>query len=136
KSTAIVGEQYKGLIDQSKTSVDTSATIKLTHYNPDHMTYQYGTPTPQIAVFSEIYYNRGWKMYIDGVEHPYFRADYLLRAAQLPVGNHKVEFIFHPASYYTGEKISFAGSILLILALGGAAYVGYKKKVESPKKAA
>ena len=75
-------------------------------------------------------------MYIDGKETPYFRADYVLRAAQMPVGNHKVEFIFHPASYYTGEKISLAGSILLVLALGGAVYTGVKKKQEEEKKAA
>ena len=59
-------------------------------------------------------------MYIDGAESPYFRADYLLRAAQIPVGNHKIEFIFHPKSYYMGESISLAGSILLVLALLGA----------------
>jgi uncharacterized membrane protein YfhO len=67
-------------------------------------------------------------MLIDGKEAPYFRADYILRAAQIPTGNHKIEFVFHPASYYTGEKVSLAGSILLILALGGAAYSGIKKK--------
>ena len=67
-------------------------------------------------------------MLIDGVEKPYFRADYVLRAAQIPVGNHKIEFIFHPTSYYTGEKISLAGSILLVLALGGAVYSENKKK--------
>ena len=67
-------------------------------------------------------------MYIDGVEKPYFRADYVLRAAQIPVGNHKIEFIFHPTSYYAGEKISFASSILLVLLLGGALFMETKKK--------
>ena len=75
-------------------------------------------------------------MKIDGKEQPYFRADYLLRAAILPVGNHKVEFIFHPASYYVGEKISLAGSILLVLALGGIVFLEIKKKPETGKKAA
>ena len=75
-------------------------------------------------------------MYIDGKESPYFRADYILRAAVIPVGNHKIEFIFHPASYYTGEKISLAGSILLVLALAGAIYTGIKRKPEDEKKAA
>ncbi|MEO6850478.1 MAG: hypothetical protein ABI203_07940, partial [Mucilaginibacter sp.] len=65
---------------------------------------------------------------------PYFRADYILRAAQLPIGNHKVEFIFHPASYYTGEKLSLAGSMLLVLALGGAAYAGIKEKKKAAGK--
>jgi uncharacterized membrane protein YfhO len=72
-------------------------------------------------------------MYIDGVEQPYFRADYLLRAAVIPVGNHKVDFIFHPASYYTGEDISLAGSILLVVALGGAAYAENNKRNAATK---
>ena len=67
-------------------------------------------------------------MLIDGKEQPYFRADYLLRAAAIPAGNHKVEFVFHPASYYTGEKISMAGSALLVLALGAAVYLERKRK--------
>ena len=74
-------------------------------------------------------------MLIDGQEQPYFRADYVLRAAQIPVGNHKIEFIFHPASYYTGEGISLVASILLVLGLGGAGYAeSKKKKVEAVKK--
>jgi uncharacterized membrane protein YfhO len=116
-------------------SRDTSGTITLTSYNPDHLVYQTGSTSNEIAVFSEIYYEKGWKMLIDGVEKPYFRADYVLRAAQIPVGNHKVEFVFHPASYYTGEKISLAGSVLLVLALGGAAYTGWKKREKEEKKA-
>lgn len=66
-------------------------------------------------------------MLIDGVEKPYFRADYVLRAAQLEAGNHKLEFIFHPASYYTGEKISLVGSVLLLAGLGFAFYTDNKK---------
>ena len=135
KNTAIVDKQYSKLIDEKKLIIDTNATIKLTHYNPDHMVYQSGSTSTQIAVFSEIYYNKGWKMLIDGQEQPYFRADYLLRAAQIPVGNHKIEFIFHPASYYVGEDISLAASILLVIGLGGAGYAeSRKKKSEVGKK--
>ena len=104
-----------------------TAFIKLDSYNPDHMIYSYSAPRDVIAVFSEIYYDKGWKMLIDGVEKPYFRADYVLRAAQLEAGNHKLEFIFHPTSYYTGEKISLAGSILLLVGLGFAFYSDNKK---------
>jgi hypothetical protein len=133
KDEAIVDKQYSSLITDKQAGLDTAGTIKLVSYNPDHMIYESGSTTPQVAVFSEIYYKEGWKMLIDGVEKPYFRADYLLRAAQIPVGNHKIEFDFHPASYYTGEKISLAGSVLLVLALGGAFFVEGKKK-EKPKK--
>jgi uncharacterized membrane protein YfhO len=128
KDVAIVDKQYSKLININQSAMDTSATIKLVSYNPDHLVYQTGSTTPQIAVFSEIYYDKGWKMLIDGKESPYFRADYLLRAAQIPVGNHKVEFIFHPTSYYAGESISLVGSILLVLALGYAGYSENKKR--------
>jgi hypothetical protein len=132
KDEAIVDRQYKSLIDDKQSALDTLGSIKLVSYNPDHMIYQSGSVTPQVAVFSEVYYKEGWKMLLDGVEKPYFRADWLLRAAQIPVGNHTIEFIFHPAAYYTGEKISLAGSILLVLALGGAFFVENKKKVVKP----
>jgi len=133
KDEAIVDQRYKNIIDDKATGYDPNGTIKLVKYSPDDMVYQSGATTPSVAVFSEIYYDKGWKMYIDGKESPYFRADYVLRAAQIPVGNHKIEFIFHPASYYTGEKISLAGSILLVLALGGAIYTGIKRKPEDEK---
>jgi hypothetical protein len=128
KDEAIIDKRYKKLIDEKDLRLDTAAKITLVHYSPDDMVYQSGSTTSQIAVFSEIYYDKGWKMYVDGKESPYFRADYILRAAQLPIGNHKVEFIFHPASYYVGEKISLVGSILLVLALAGAGYTEYKRK--------
>ena len=129
KDEAIVDQQYKKLVNTIQNyGVDPNATIKLVKYSPDDMVYQSGATANEVAVFSEIYYDKGWKMYIDGVEAPYFRADYVLRAASIPLGNHKVEFIFHPASYYTGEKISLAGSILLVLALGGAVYAETRKK--------
>ncbi|MCR8558564.1 YfhO family protein [Mucilaginibacter sp. BJC16-A38] len=134
KDEAIVDQQYKGLLKEIQPNNDTTGTIKLTAYNPDHLTYQSTSKTGGIAVFSEIYYNKGWNMLIDGAEQPYFRADYLLRAASIPAGNHKIEFIFHPASYYTGEKISMAGSVILILALGGAVYAERRRKTGNDKK--
>jgi hypothetical protein len=136
KDVAIVDQRFKSLINEKTFAFDPNGTIKLVHYSPDDMVYESGSTTSSIAVFSEIYYDKGWKMYVDGKEQPYFRADYILRAAQLPVGNHKVEFIFHPASYYIGEKISLAGSILLILALGGVVYSEIRKKPTAKKKAA
>ncbi len=132
KDEAIVDKRFKSILQNEKLAADPNATIKLTHYNPDHLTYETGATANGIAVFSEIYYDKGWTMLIDGKESPYFRADYILRAAEIPVGNHKIEFVFHPASYYTGEKVSLAGSILMILALGGAAFTELRKKKPSP----
>jgi hypothetical protein len=130
KDEAIVDGQYKSEATVPP-GVDTAASIKLTSYNPDHLIYQTTSSTPQVAVFSEIYYDKGWKMLIDGNEKPYFRADYLLRAAAIPAGSHKVEFIFHPASYYTGETVSTASSVLLVLLLAGTIYTGVRKKSDT-----
>lgn len=129
KKEAIVDVKYKSLIDTTRVGPGASAaSIKLDSYHPDHLIYSYSSPNDVIAVFSEIYYDKGWNMYVDNEKKPYFRADYLLRAAQLPVGNHKVEFKFEPASYYLGEKISLAGSILLIAGLGFAFWRGNRKE--------
>ena len=128
KQEAIVDEQYKKLIDTTRLGADPTAFIKMEKYHPDHIEYTYSAPRDVIAVFSEIYYDKGWNMYIDDVQKPYFRANYVLRAAQLPMGNHKVEFKFEPKSYYVGEKISLAGSILLFGFLGFAGYTESKKK--------
>jgi len=128
KNEAIVDEQYKKLLDTTRLGADPTAFIKMEKYHPDHIEYSYSAPRDVIAVFSEIYYDKGWNMYIDGEQKPYFRANYVLRAAQLPAGNHKVEFKFEPKSYYVGEKISLAGTILLLLCLGFAGYSETKKK--------
>ncbi|HTM98830.1 MAG TPA: hypothetical protein VL088_08820 [Pedobacter sp.] len=128
KLQAIVDEQYKGMLDTTRLGADPTAFIKMESYHPDHIEYSYSAPRDVIAVFSEIYYDKGWNMYIDGVQKPYFRADYVLRAAQLTAGNHKVEFKFEPKSYYMGEKISLAGSVLLIAFLGLGFYTDRKKK--------
>ena len=126
---AIVDNQYKSVIDEKRgIGSDASAFIKLESYHPDHLVYTYSAPRDVIAVFSEIYYDKGWNMYVDNVKKPYFRADYVLRAAQLEAGNHKVEFKFEPVSYYMGEKISLAGSLLLLGALGFAFYGEKRKK--------
>lgn len=129
KNEAIVDERYKGLINSKNIGADPTAFIKLDNYHPDHLTYSYSAPRDVIAVFSEIYYDKGWNLYVDGVQKPYFRADYVLRAAQLEAGNHKVEFKFEPTSYYLGEKISLVGSILLLAALGFAFYSERKNRL-------
>ena len=122
KRVIIVHEEFKPLIDAGKIGYEPNAFIRLTQYHPDHMTYEYSSGRDALAVFSEIWYNKGWNAYVDGEKIPYFRADYILRAAQLPGGNHKLEFRFEPTSYYTGETISLIASVLLILALAYAIY--------------
>ncbi|WP_028297184.1 YfhO family protein [Olivibacter sitiensis] len=114
---AFVNEAYKPQIEGKKLGLATNGSIALTSYRPDYLVYEYSVPNNVFAVFSEIYYSKGWKAFVDGEETPIMRADYLLRALQLPGGNHKIEFKFEPQSYYTGETISLIASIVLIIGL-------------------
>src|SRR5690606_35025147 len=86
---------------------------------PNRLTYTYTSQTEQMAVFSEIYYEDGWKAFIDGKETPHFRVNYILRSMVLPAGSHEVEFRFEPDSFYLGNKVSMAGSLILILLIAG-----------------
>lgn len=115
---AVIHKEFKGLIDSTNVGTSRNAKIELVDYRPDHLVYEYSAPMNVIAVFSEVYYDKGWKAFVDGEEIPYFRANYVLRGAQLPGGNHKLEFKFEPRSYYMGENISLAASVILVLLLG------------------
>jgi len=124
--TIIIDERFRKEADV-KFSFDSAASIKLTSYNPDALAYDYQSASPQMTVFSEVFYDKGWNAYVDGVLQPHFRANYVLRAMVLPSGKHKIEFKFEPQSYYTGEKISLAGSILLFLFAGGLLFMHFRK---------
>ena len=128
KNVMVVDQKFKSLIDVKKVGYDGNGFIRLTNYHPDHLTYEYSSGRDALAVFSEMWYEKGWNAYVDGEKIPYFRANYILRAAQLPGGNHKLEFKFEPSSYYTGETISLIASILLLLSLGYAIFLEVKKK--------
>ncbi|HNW50047.1 MAG TPA: hypothetical protein PKH79_03130, partial [Prolixibacteraceae bacterium] len=95
------------------------------------LVYQSNSSSEQLAVFSEIYYPAGWVASIDGKVAPYFRANYILRSLVVPAGSHEIVFEFKPKSYAIGNKVSLASSILLMLAIGGAIFLGYKKKKEA-----
>jgi len=83
------------------------------------MTYHYQGNGNQLAVFSAIYYPKGWNTYIDGKIVPHFQANYVLRSMVLPKGNYDIEFRFEPKSFLTGQIISFWSSLILLLLIAG-----------------
>lgn len=89
--------------------------IEMTSYAPNALSYKYSTHGERLAVFSEIYYPEGWTATVDGEPLPLYRADWTLRAALLPAGEHSVEMRFDPPSYRIGAAVSRATSIPLIL---------------------
>ena len=117
--------KHKAVFDKSKFvnleelnyKTDSSATIKLTQYEPNHLTYSSVNSNPGIAVFSEMYYPHGWNAYIDGKLKEHFEVNYVLRAMEIPAGKHKIEFKFEPTLIQVGGNITMASSIILVLVL-------------------
>jgi hypothetical protein len=131
RAIAFVDERFKQYF--SNTKQDSTGSIKLTEYKPNHLTYESNSPTSQVAIFSEIYYrgNEDWKSYVDGQETPHFRANYVLRAMTVPAGKHKIEFKFQPKSVILGAKIDLVASILMVLIVIGALIIEFRNKKKS-----
>ena len=106
-------------------------TIKLDSYEPNNLGYTYRTKQNGLAVFSEIYYPKGWNAYVDGKLTRHFRVDYVLRAMVLPAGEHKVVFKFEPQVYFLGEKISLVSSLILIALVIVFGFVEIRKVMQS-----
>jgi uncharacterized membrane protein YfhO len=126
--TAIVDMRFESFLKGHEIKRDTLSSIKLISYKPNDLIYETSTIKEQLAVFSEIYYDKGWNAYVDGKFTPHFRANYILRSMIIPVGKHKVEFKFEPKSFIVGEKISMASSVLLLLLVLGSFGVILKRK--------
>ncbi|BAV07187.1 membrane protein YfhO [Filimonas lacunae] len=129
KDTAIVQDTYKSLIPQNLT-YDSTATIKLVKFDNDSLSYETNATTPQVAVLSEIYYEAGWNMYIDGKKTDYFKTNYVLRGMVVPQGKHTVEFKFEPLSHkYSYAVAKFSNIIIVLVFLGivGSAIVKKRK---------
>jgi hypothetical protein len=106
----------------------TGSTISLTGYSPDEVKYRYNATNAGLVVFSEVYYAEGWQSFIDGKPAPHIRANYVLRAMQVPAGAHTIEFKFEPKSYAIGNGVSLASSIALVLVLVGAGVYAARRK--------
>ena len=111
---AVVGKDMPSV---TAAPADTTDTIEMTSYAPNELHYHYTASTDRLAVFSEIYYPNGWRAKVDGAPVDIFRADWTLRAARLPAGEHDLVMRFDPDSYRIGANVSRASSITLILLL-------------------
>jgi hypothetical protein len=133
KETAVISKDFESVIQDKGFNFDENATIQLTSYAPNKLEYKTSAANEQLAVFSEVYYPKGWNVYVDGNKTYLFRADYILRAMIVPAGEHTITFEFKPESYYTGARVSAISSSLLLLALlGGIIFyvVRYNKRKE------
>lgn len=110
----VVHQEYKDFgIDNL--AFDSTATIQLTDYKPNVLKYKSESKTDMVAVFSEMYYPAGWKVFVDGKGIDYFRTNYFLRGLKVPRGEHQIEFRFEPRSYLLGNTINRWSSLLLLV---------------------
>ncbi|MEH6680052.1 MAG: YfhO family protein [Sediminicola sp.] len=112
---------------------DSTASIELTEYLPNKLTYVSNNPRPGMAVFSEMYYARGWNAYLDGKAVPHIKVNHVLRALQLPQGKHTITFKFEPKVVERGGAISLASSILLGLFIIGALGMSIRNSIKKKR---
>lgn len=138
KQTAIINKEFTSQIkNKDLTNRDQNATITLQpseNNNPDLKIYKTQSTTPQLCVFSEIYYAEGWKAYIDGKESPILRANYILRAIEIPEGEHTIELRCEPDTLKTFNIVNLIGSILIVVIIIGAIALPFIKRIKERKK--
>jgi uncharacterized membrane protein YfhO len=128
----VVNKKFQPLLENVKASTVESSKISLKSYSPNQLVYNYSGKGNEIAVFSEIYYPKGWNAYIGDKLVPHFQANYVLRAMVLQEGTYDITFKFEPVSYLAGKKIAMASSLILLLIIGFVLYKNIPlKKVQS-----
>ena len=149
RKTAVIGGDFEEITKEgcfcssdntngqnnASVSGDSTDEIFLTHYAPNELRYSFNTSGERAAIFSEIYYPKGWKAWIEPAgatgcvknghyvptaqaqEIELFRADWILRGAVIPQGEGQLIMRFEPQSFKTGAAVSRFCSILLLLML-------------------
>ena len=123
RDTAIMQQQYASRVPFQPVP-DSTASLKLVRNDLDMIDYSFSAKTNQFAVFSEIYYDRGWDAWLDGKKTDYLRVDYALRGMPVPAGQHNIEFRFEPHSYRTGMLLNNIFSIIILGLLAWAIWAG------------
>ncbi|EGQ16766.1 YfhO family protein [Prevotella pallens] len=123
---AVADKKFEPILGQTQTN-DSTASVVLTKYEPNNMTYTVNSTKGGVVVFSEVYYP-GWTATIDGQPAELGRVNYILRALNVKAGKHEVVLDFHPTSISTTETIAYAALIVLLLAICVAIYSEKKKQ--------
>jgi hypothetical protein len=132
----VVDKKFGTLLENIKKTEGTNSVLTLKSYSPNELVYNYSGKGNEIAVFSEIYYPKGWNAYIDNKLVPHFQANYVLRAMVLKEGNYNITFKFEPVSYRLGKQVSMVSSIILLLLIGLVLYKDLPLKKSADHKSA
>ena len=132
-STAVADRRFAREIGDKVVPPAAGDTIYETGYKPDELTYRYRSQQGGLAVFSEIYFPWGWQVTVDGKPVDMARVNYVLRAVNLPAGEHEVIFRFDPPSVHTTEAIAYVSLFLILAAFVGTGFVAWKRRKSVPQ---
>ncbi|MBR3730471.1 MAG: YfhO family protein [Bacteroidales bacterium] len=133
---AIINREFAQQVGNYQLTDSIVPEVILEDYQPNKLCYKFrgastgATDANYLVVFSEIWTEKGWKMYVDGQEQPLLRANYILRAALIPGGEHDIVMEYAPKAYKVGNTVSFVSSLIMILGLIGALIYTFKPKKE------
>ena len=131
--TAVADRRFAREIGDKVVPPAVGDTIYETGYKPDELTYRYRSQQGGLAVFSEIYFPWGWQVTVDGKPVDMARVNYVLRAVNLPAGEHEVIFRFDPPSVHTTEAIAYVSLFLILAAFVGTGFVAWKRRKSVPQ---
>lgn len=112
---AVADEQFREVLKDAQ-PVQPGDTIALTSYAANKLTFKSHSANGGLAVFSEVYFPWGWQATIDGKTAPIGRVNYVLRAMQLPAGDHTIVMTYDPQEVHQTEGLA-TGAIIAIFAI-------------------
>ena len=130
---AVVDKVFSAKVTDMSPGIAEDATVTLTAYTPKSLDYKVKSSRDGTVVFSEIYYPYGWKATLDGKKADYYRADYVLRAMNVPAGEHTVNFTFDPDSVHKGNTLSVICIVLMYLSVVLVAVMAVLKTLRKEK---
>lgn len=128
RKTALVDVRFKDLVSNVNPIKDSAASVELISYKPDELKYKTSSSQDGVMLFSEVYYQPGWKAYIDGKETDHFRANWILRGMNVPAGVHEIRFEFYPNTFWNLRWTGFWGALILLLGATAYTVFYYMKK--------
>ena len=139
QNIAILNKEFVQTVGNYQLTDSILPEITLTEYQPNKLTYNFSsvstgsTAANYLVVFSEIWTEKGWKMTIDGQESPLLRANYLLRCALIPSGEHQIVMEYAPKAWKMGNTVAFVSSLVMLLGLIAALVFTFKPQKEVRK---
>lgn len=135
EDTAVMDARFESYLGETRRfAYDSLASVSITSYKPNELSYDFSSGKEQFVVFSEIFYDAGWQAYLNDEPVDYVRVNYLLRGMKIPAGEHTIVFRFEPEAFHTTARIAMISSwLMLLLVAGGLALAFRSRQSQQPE---